>query len=118
VTATVNAKLAVTAAARPALPAAATIAVAPPAPPTPSPPAASARGKYSLVLSSFPERAEAEALAKRFAAQGAYVAIAESPGRASVYRVRVGNYASSQEAAAAKTAFERETKTIAYVAGR
>ncbi len=118
VTATANAKLAVTAAARPALPAAATVAVAPPPPAAPSPPAASAKGRYSLVLSSFPERAEAEALAKRFAAQGAYVALAESPGKANVYRVRVGNYASAQEAAAAKTAFEKETKTIAYVAGR
>jgi hypothetical protein len=32
--------------------------------------------------------------------------------------VRVGSYASSQEAATAKTAFEKQTKTIAYIAGR
>jgi len=118
VTGIANGKLATTAAAKPALPAASTVAVAPPAPAAPAPPSLSAKGKYSLVLSSFPERAEAEALAKRFAAQGAYVAIAESPGKATVYRVRVGNYASTQEAAAAKTAFEKQTSTIAYVAGR
>jgi hypothetical protein len=111
-------RLAATAAAKPPLPAAAIVTVVPPAPATPSASPSSGKGKYSLVLSSFPERAEAEAMAKRFAAQGAYVAVAESPGKANVYRVRVGNYASTQEAATAKTAFERETKTIAYVAGR
>lgn len=118
VTAIPNGKLASTIAAKPALPPATTVAVVPPAPATSSTLPLSARGKYSLVLSSFPERAEAEALAKRFAAQGAYVAVAESPGKANVYRVRVGNYASTQEAAAAKTAFEKQTNTIAYVAGR
>ena len=122
VTAIANGKLASTIAAKPALPAAATVAFAPAPPPAAPAPstsaAASAKGKYSLVLSSFPERAEAEALAKRFAVQGAYVAVAEGPGKANVYRVRVGNYASTQEAATAKTAFEKETKTIAYVAGR
>ena len=118
VTGIANGKLAATAAVKPPLPATASVAVAPPVPSTPSPPPASAKGKYSLVLSSFPERAEADALAKRFAAQGAYVAVAESPGKGTVYRVRVGNYASSQEAAAAKTAFEKQTNTIAYVAGR
>jgi DedD protein len=118
VTAIPNGKLASTVAAKLPLPAATTVAVVPPAPATPATPPAAGKGKYSLVLSSFPERAEAEALAKRFASQGAYVAVAESPGKATVYRVRVGNYASTQEAAAAKTAFEKQTNTIAYVAGR
>ena len=69
------------------------------------PAALAAKGKFTLVLSSFPERGEADAFAKRFAAQGAYVAVAETtPGKGSLYRVRVGNYASAQEASAAKTA--------------
>ena len=50
--------------------------------------------------------------------QGAYVAVADSPGKHGIYSVRVGSYGSSQEAAAAKTAFEKQTNTIAYVAGR
>jgi len=32
--------------------------------------------------------------------------------------VRVGSYGSSQEAIAAKGAFEKQTSTIAYIAGR
>jgi len=99
------------------IPPASITAVAPPAPAV-APAAAPAKGKFTLVLSSFPDRGEADAFAKRFAAQGAYVAVADSPGKHGIYSVRVGNYASSQEAATAKTAFERQTKTIAYVAGR
>ena len=92
-------------------------AVVPTAPAIPA--ALAAKGKFTLVLSSFPERGEADAFAKRFAAQGAYVAVAETtPGKGSLYRVRVGNYASAQEASAAKTAFEKQTSVIAYIAGR
>jgi hypothetical protein len=80
--------------------------------------AAAAKGKFTLVLSSFPERAEADAFAKRFASQGAYVTVADAPGKGGIYRVRVGNYASPQEALAAKGMFEKQTNTIAYIAGR
>jgi hypothetical protein len=102
-----------------ALPSATIAAIAPSSPATPSlPPTASAKGKFTLVLSSFPDRSEADAFAKRFASQGAYVAVADSPGKHGVYSVRVGSYGSSQEAAAAKTVFEKQTNTIAYIAGR
>ena len=101
----------------PAFPSTAIASVAPPVL-SPAPAAAPAKGKFTLVLSSFPERGEADAFAKRFAAQGAYVAVADSPGKHGIYSVRVGNYASSQEAATAKTAFEKQTTTIAYIAGR
>jgi DedD protein len=98
-----------------AIPPAAIAAVAPPAPAFAS---AAAKGKFTLVLSSFPDRSEADAFARRFAGQGAYVAVADSPGKHGIYSVRVGSYGSSQEAAVAKTAFEKQTNTIAYVAGR
>jgi hypothetical protein len=98
-----------------AIPPAAIAAVAPPAPVAAS---AAAKGKFTLVLSSFPDRSEADAFARRFAGQGAYVAVADSPGKRGIYSVRVGSYGSSQEAAAAKNAFEKQTNTIAYVAGR
>jgi len=100
-----------------AIPPAVIAAVAPPAPSAASA-STPAKGKFTLVLSSFPDRSEADAFAKRFAAQGAYVAVADAPGKHGIYSVRVGSYASSQEAATAKTAFEKQTKTIAYVAGR
>ena len=76
------------------------------------------KGKFALQLSSFAERSEADALAKRFAAQGAYVIVSEAPGKATMYRVRVGSYGSSQEAIAAKGSFEKQNNVIAYIAGR
>jgi len=116
----------VAAASKPVVVASVKLMPAVPKPPSPTttlspPPAASvtaAKGKFTLVLSSFPERAEADAFAKRFAAQGAYVAVADAPGKGGAYRVRVGNYASPQEALAAKAMFEKQTNTIAYIAGR
>jgi len=80
--------------------------------------AAAPRGRFTLQLSSFPDRSEADALARRFSAQGAYVVTSEIPGKGTWYRVRVGNYGSSQEAIAAKGSFEKQTNTIAYIAGR
>jgi cell division septation protein DedD len=76
------------------------------------------KGKFALQLSSFADRTEADALAKRFAAQGAYVIVSEAPGKATMYRVRVGSYGSSQEAIAAKGSFEKQNNVIAYIAGR
>jgi septal ring-binding cell division protein DamX len=76
------------------------------------------KGRFTLQLSSFPDRSEADALARRFSAQGAYVVTSEIPGKGTWYRVRVGSYGSSQEAIAAKGSFEKQTNTIAYIAGR
>ena len=102
--------LAVTAAPRPVAVASRTSPAAAGAPAT--------KGKLALQLSSFPDRGEAEAFAKRFAAQGAYVVVSEIPGKGTWYRVRVGSYGSSQEAIAAKGTFEKQTNVIAYIAGR
>jgi cell division septation protein DedD len=74
------------------------------------------KGRFLLHLTSFNDRKQAEVFARRFAGANAYVAAAEVPGKGTVYRVRVGNYASFDEAAAAKTNFEREHNVIAYVA--
>jgi len=79
--------------------------------------AASARKGFLLQLSSFPDRSEADAFARRFASENAYVVSTEVPGKGTVYRVRVGSYASLKEAAAAKTNFEQTHNVIAYVAG-
>jgi DedD protein len=91
----------------------------PAAAPVVAPVAATApKGRFTLQLSSFPDRSEAELFAKRFAAQGAYVVISEIPGKGTWYRVRVGSYGSSQEAIAAKGTFEKQNNVIAYIAGR
>jgi cell division protein FtsN len=86
---------------------------------TPAPGAdpAKAKGRFTLQLGSFPDRAEAEAFAHRFTAQGAYVMASEIPGKGTWYRVRVGDYASAKDAIAAKGSFEKQHNVIAYVVG-
>lgn len=86
--------------------------------PAPAGPAHTAgKGNFLLQLSSFQDRAEADAFARRFSGQNAYVVASEVPGKGLWYRVRVGSYGTMKDAAAAKTAFEREHGVIAYVAG-
>jgi cell division protein FtsN len=75
------------------------------------------KGRFLLQLSSFQDRADADAFARRFAAQNAYVVATDIPGKGTWYRVRVGSYGNLQEASAAKTNFERDHNVIAYVAG-
>jgi cell division septation protein DedD len=87
---------------------------------TPAPAAADAakgKGRFTLQLGSFPDRAEAEAFAQRFSAQSSYVIASEIPGKGTWYRVRVGDYASAKDAIAAKSAFEKQHSVIAYVVG-
>jgi len=79
--------------------------------------AAPAHRGFLLQLSSFQDRSEADAFARRFASESAYVVPTDVPGKGTVYRVRVGSYASLKEAAAAKTSFEQTHNVIAYVAG-
>jgi DedD protein len=76
----------------------------------------SAKGKarFALQLGSFPDRAEAEAFAKKFGAQS-YVVASDIPGKGVWYRVRVGDYPSTKEAIAAKASFEKQHSVIAYV---
>jgi len=86
-----------------------------------TPPAAAdpakAKGRFTLQLGSFPDRAEAEAFSHRFTPQGAYVIASEIPGKGIWYRVRVGDYASAKDAIAAKSSFEKQHNVIAYVVG-
>jgi cell division septation protein DedD len=97
------------------------VAVAPKPVATPKPvavadPANKTKGKYTLQLSAFPTREEADAFAKRF--DGTFVIPTEVPGKGTWYRVRCGNFGSYQEATAAKATFEKQNKVIALVAGR
>jgi cell division septation protein DedD len=104
----------------PAKPAAAKLTPAPaPAPaPAPTKPAPAAAAKYTLHLSTFATKEEADAFAKKYAADGAFVVAADVPGKGTAYRVRVGSFASYPQAVAAKGAFEKQNKTIALVANR
>jgi septal ring-binding cell division protein DamX len=77
---------------------------------------AKGKGKYTLQLSAFPTREEADAFAKRF--DGTFVIATDLPGKGTGYRVRCGNFGSYQEATSAKTAFEKQNKVIALVSAR
>jgi septal ring-binding cell division protein DamX len=86
------------------------------APKAPAADAAKVKGKFTLQLSAFPTREEADAFAKKY--DGTFVLPTEIPGKGLWYRVRCGNFANYSEAAAAKTAFEKQNKIIALVSAR
>jgi cell division protein FtsN len=116
---------AVAAKAPPAKPAAAKVEPPKPAPPPvkkiaavaplPIDPAKLPKKRFTLQLGAFADRAEAEAFARRFAAQSAYVIPSEIPGKGIWFRVRAGDYPSAKDAIAAKTNFEKQHGVIAYV---
>ncbi len=74
-------------------------------------------GKFTLQLSAFQDRVEADAFLATVKGAGysAYVVSAEVEGKGTFYRVRLGNYGSYDEAVAAKAEFERKVPKIAYV---
>lgn len=74
------------------------------------------KGRFTLQLSSFQDKTEAEAFAKRFDGERPYMVVSEIPGKGTWYRVRVGDYPSAKDAAAAKQSFEKKHSVIAYVA--
>lgn len=73
---------------------------------------------YTLQLSSFQDRNEAEGFMQKLRDGGMkpYMIPTTIPGRGVWYRVRLGDYTSWDEALAAKQLFERQQKIIAYVA--
>ena len=74
------------------------------------------KGRFALQLSSFQDKAEAEAFAQKFAGERPYMVVSEIPGKGTWYRVRVGDYATAKDAIAAKDSFEKKHSVIAYVA--
>jgi len=80
----------------------------------------SAKGKlhFTLQLSSFQDRSEAEAFAAKFGLEKTYLVVSEIPGKGTWYRVRVGDFATAKDAIAGKLAFEKKHGVIAYVAQR
>jgi DedD protein len=80
----------------------------------------SAKGKvhFTLQLSSFQDRGEAEAFAAKFGSEKTYLVVSEIPGKGTWYRVRAGDFATAKDAIAGKLAFEKKHGVIAYVAQR
>ncbi len=84
-------------------------------PATARPEAPAGKGRFTLQLGAFPDRNEADAFAKKLGATNVYVVAFDKPGQGTWFRVRQGEYANNKEAEAAKTAFERQHGSIAYV---
>jgi cell division septation protein DedD len=102
----------------------------PPEPPKPEPaavaapsaaPAAAAAAvddrKFTLQISSFQERAEADALVAKLSSMGykPYVVMSDVPDKGLFFRVRIGEFSSRSEALVAKEDFEKKERIIAYV---
>jgi DedD protein len=104
---------------KPAEPAAKVAAAAPPPAEKPAPKEAAAPSspRFTLQLSSFQEKAEADAFVARMKAAGyaPYVIQGEVEGRGIFFRVRLGRYATYDDAIEAKKEFERKQQIIAYV---
>jgi DedD protein len=84
--------------------------------PKPIAEASKAKGRYTLQLSAFPTRDEADAFAAKF--DGTFILPTEVPGKGTWFRVRCGNFATYQEATAAKATFEKANNVIALVSAR
>lgn len=74
--------------------------------------------RYTLQLSSFQDRREAQAFMDKLRKKGHDVAMVPTriPGRGLWYRVRLGTFTNWKVAVDAKVSFERNEKSIAYVA--
>lgn len=83
-------------------------------------PTDSAKGKvhFTLQLSSFQDRGEAERFAAKLGSEKTYLVVSEIPGKGTWYRVRAGDFATAKDAIAGKLAFEKKHGVIAYVAQR
>jgi cell division septation protein DedD len=93
----------------------AAVAPAPAAPVVAKATASSSR--YTLQISSFQAREEADALADKLRAAGYKPKVVESniPEKGIWHRVRVGDYGSREEAMEGKAEFEKKVQIIAYV---
>jgi DedD protein len=79
---------------------------------------AGAPGHFTLQLSAFPEKGDAEEFMRKIQAAGykPFLVASEIPGKGTFFRVRVGDFASRQAAVDAKGEFEKKQRIIAYVA--
>ena len=75
------------------------------------------KSKYTIQLSSFQDKAEADAFLDSVKAQGysARITQAEVDGKGTFYRVRMGTYSSMDAANEAKSEFEKTAKKTASV---
>jgi len=75
------------------------------------------KSKFTLQISSFQERAEADALIARLSGSGykPYLVMSNVPDKGVFFRVRIGDYSARSDALSAKDDFEKKQHLIAYV---
>lgn len=85
--------------------------------PDPEPVPDKPAGKFTLQLSSFKEKVEAQSFLAdmKIAGYRAYLVEAEVEGKGTFYRVRFGHYQTYEDAIEAKEDFENKMRKIAYV---
>jgi DedD protein len=90
------------------------------APAASRPAGVSAGGTFTLQLSAYQARAEAERFAARLRDRGyaPYIVAAQVPGKGTWHRVRMGSFASKEAAARYLADFKRETQLAAFVTSR
>jgi DedD protein len=73
--------------------------------------------RFTLQISSFQDRNEADALAGKLTAAGydPYIVMSDLPEKGIFFRVRIGEFGSRADALAAKEEFEKKQRIIAYV---
>jgi len=83
----------------------------------PEPDPAKPAGRFTLQLSSFKDKAEAQSFLAdmRIAGYRAYLVEAEVEGKGTFFRIRLGHYESYEAALDAKEEFEEKMRKIAYV---
>ena len=86
--------------------------------PAPPPPHKAGEERYTLQLSAFTDKSDADELLRRIQSAGfrPYIVQSEVPGRGVFYRVRMGDFSSKKSAADAKTEFEHKQHMVVYVA--
>jgi DedD protein len=75
------------------------------------------KARFTLQISSFQERTEADSLLAKLSASGfkPYMIMSNVPEKGVFFRVRIGEYASKADAQDAKTEFEKKQHLLAYV---
>src|SRR5262249_11191804 len=86
------------------------------APASPAPDKADKK-RFTLQISSFQDKSEADALVAKLTSAGykPYVILSDVEGKGTFFRVRIGEYKSKGDATSAKETFEKKQKLIAYV---
>ncbi|HET9451838.1 MAG TPA: SPOR domain-containing protein, partial [Aggregicoccus sp.] len=89
-------------------------------PSAPRPAEVSAGGSFTLQLSAYQARSEAERFAARLRDRGyaPYIVAAQVPGKGTWHRVRMGSFASKEAASRYLADFKRETQLQAFVTSR